>query len=40
MRARRGTYSGCAIALPLAFLLWIALAGLALLAAYLAARHP
>jgi hypothetical protein len=32
------TRSGCAVALPLALLLWIGLAAFALLAAYLIAR--
>jgi hypothetical protein len=38
MRSRPQTRSGCAVALPLALLLWIGLAGLALLAACLIAR--
>jgi hypothetical protein len=38
MTDRHRARSGCAIALPLALLLWIGLAGLALLAAYLAAH--
>jgi hypothetical protein len=38
MSSRERTRHGCAVALPLAFLLWIGLAGLVLLAIYVATR--
>jgi hypothetical protein len=38
MNSRPRSRLGCALALPLALLLWAGLAGLALLAAYLIAR--